>query len=103
MFVATILWLSLTPSPPSIPIEQGDKLGHMSAYGGTMFWFARLYLRTGVRLRYAVGLVALGIALEFVQAHVGRDFEVLDMVADAIGVSLGWAAALLIKLRMPSH
>ena len=101
-FVATILWLSLTPSPPSIPIEQGDKLGHISAYGGTMFWFAQLYARSSVRLRYAVGLVALGVALEFVQAHVGRDFEVLDMVADAIGVSLGWAAALLIRLRLPA-
>ena len=65
-----------------------------------MFWFAQLYVRTSVRLRYAVGLVVLGIALEFIQAHVGRDFEVLDMVADAAGVSLGWAAALLIRLRM---
>jgi VanZ family protein len=99
VFVATIVWLSLTPSPPSIPIEQGDKLGHFSAYGGTMFWFARLYLRTRTRGFYAAGLVALGIALEFVQRATGyRDFEVLDMAADAAGVFIGWGAALLVSI-----
>jgi VanZ family protein len=37
----------------------------------------------------------MGIAIEFVQGATGyRSFEVMDMVADAIGVLLGWAAAL---------
>jgi VanZ family protein len=57
-----------------------------------MFWFALLYRRFATRLAYAAGFVALGIALEFVQAHVGRDFEVADMAADALGVLLGWTA-----------
>jgi VanZ family protein len=98
--VALIVWLSLTPRPPSINIPQGDKLGHFLAYGTVMFWFAQLYLRTGVRLGYALGFVALGVALEFVQAHVGRDFEVADMVADAIGVTLGWGTALVVPIRI---
>lgn len=98
-FVAVIVWLSLTPSPPSLHVEQGDKIGHALAYAGTMFWFAQLYLRSGVRLGYALGLIALGVALEFVQAHVGRDFEVADMAADAIGVALGWAGALAVPVR----
>jgi VanZ family protein len=63
-----------------------------------MFWFAQLYVRRAVQLRYAIGLILLGIALEFVQAHVGRDFEVADMVADAIGVAIGWAAALAVPI-----
>jgi VanZ family protein len=67
-----------------------------------MFWFAQLYVRRAVQLRYAIAFVALGIALEFVQAHVGRDFEVADMVADAIGVAIGWAAALAVPLKLPS-
>jgi hypothetical protein len=67
-----------------------------------MFWFGQLYVRSAVRLRYALGLVALGIALEFIQDQVGRDFELADMAADALGVALGWAAALLLKLRIPS-
>ena len=101
--VATVVYLSLTPSPPSIDVEQGDKLGHILAYGSLMFWFAQLYARTSVRVGSAVGFVALGIALEFVQAHVGRDFEVADMAADAIGVALGWGGALLIRLGIPAH
>ena len=93
--VATIVWLSVTTTPPQIPVEQGDKFGHALAYGSAMFWFCQLYPRLGTRLAYAGGLVAMGIALEFVQRALGyRSFEVLDMIADAFGVALGWAAAL---------
>ena len=102
LLVAAIVWLSLTPSPPSIDVDQGDKLGHAFAYASAMFWFAQLYVRSAVRARYAIGLIALGVALEFIQGHVGRDFELADMAADAVGVALGWAAALAIKLRIPT-
>ena len=92
--VATIIWLSVTPRPPEIGIEQGDKLGHFAAYGSVMFWFCQLYLRYPTRIAYAAGFIAMGIALEFVQRWLGyRTFEVLDMVADAIGVALGFTAA----------
>jgi len=64
-----------------------------------MFWFAQLYVRAPARLAYAVGFVAMGIALEFIQPRFGRDFEVADMAADAIGVALGWIAALVVPLR----
>ena len=99
--VALIVWLSLTPSPPTFEIsfEQADKVGHAGFYALTMFWFAQLYVRSPVRRGYAVGLIALGIALEFVQGQIGRDFEVADMAADALGVALGWGGALLVPLR----
>lgn len=103
LLVALIVWLSVMPSPPDIDIEEGDKLGHAFSYGLTMFWFAQLYLRTAVRARYAIGFIALGIALEFVQARVGRDFELADMAADAVGVALGWGAALVLSLRLPAR
>lgn len=80
-------------------MDQADKLGHAFAYAGTMFWFAQLYLGSAVRLRYALGLIALGVALEFIQAQVGRDFEVADMAADAVGVALGWAAAIVFPIK----
>jgi VanZ family protein len=99
ILVAVVIWLSVTPSPPSIDVDQGDKLGHLVAYGTLMFWFAQLYVRSAVRLRYALGFIGLGIALEFVQGHIGRDFEVADMAADAFGVALGWAGALVVRLE----
>ena len=100
--VATIVWLSLTPSPPSIDlgIAQADKIEHAGFYAATMFCFAQLYLRTRVRAAYAIGLVALGITIEFIQPHFGRDYEVADMAADALGVALGWAAALALPIRI---
>lgn len=99
--VAFVVWGSLTPSPPSLDMgfAQADKLEHFLAYGSLMFWFAQLYVRTPVRLGYAIGFVALGIALEFIQGQVGRDFELADMAADAVGVSIGWAGALAVPLR----
>ncbi len=93
--VGVIWWLSLTPHPPHIDFEQSDKVGHFLAYGGTMFWFCLVYRTSRVRLAYAAGFIAMGIAIEFIQGWTGyRDFEVYDMVADALGVVLGWAAAL---------
>jgi VanZ family protein len=49
-------------------------------------------------MAYALGFVAMGILIEFLQRMTGyRDFEVLDMVADAIGVLLGWAGAVVLE------
>jgi VanZ family protein len=60
-----------------------------------MLWFAFLYRRTPTRLWYALGFIAMGVAIEFIQPYTGRDFEVADMLADALGVALGWGVALL--------
>jgi VanZ family protein len=100
--VAAIVWLSLTPSPPKVDFEQSDKVGHFLAYGGVMFWFAQLYVERKARLGYAAGFVAMGVALEFIQGWTGyRDFELYDMLADGVGVALGWAAALLLPGFLP--
>jgi VanZ family protein len=92
--VILVIWLSLTPQPIEIPVEQGDKLGHIAAYATLMVWFAQLDRRHRVRVAYAIGFVALGIALEFAQRLTDyRTFEVPDMVADAVGVLFGWVAS----------
>ena len=99
--VGAIVWLSLTPHPPQIDVDQGDKLGHLLAYGGLMYWFALLYVPTRIRALYAAGFIAMGIAIEFVQGWTGyRSFEVADMVADALGVFAGWALAHLIRMKL---
>ena len=100
--VATIVWLSVTPSPPKVDIEQGDKLGHLASYGSLMFWFSQLYLERRTRISYAAGFVAMGIGLEFVQGALGyRSFEVLDMAANTLGVLAGWTAALILPRVLP--
>lgn len=96
-WAAAIVWLSLTPSPPEVDIEHGDKLGHFASYGLLMFWFAQLYVARATRLAFALGFIAMGIGLEFLQAQVGyRSYDVFDMYANSVGVLLGWGAALLL-------
>ena len=92
--VALIVFLSLTPRPPTLELEQGDKLGHLLAYGTLMFWFCQLYATRRSRIAHALAFAAMGVALEFAQRATGyRSFEYLDMLANATGVALGWAAA----------
>lgn len=92
--VTAIVWLSVTPAPPQVDMAYGDKLGHLVAYGVLMFWFCQLY-RT--RVYYAAGFILMGVALEFVQRELGyRSYDVADMLANALGVLLGWGVALLL-------
>ena len=92
--IAAILWGSLTPHPPQIDIEHGDKIGHMFSYGVLMFWFCQLYAAPRTRLAHAAAFAAMGVAIEFAQRATGyRTFEYLDMLADATGIALGWAIA----------
>jgi uncharacterized protein YfiM (DUF2279 family) len=92
--LALILVLSLVPSPPQLG-DISDKWQHAFAYAVLMSWFGQLYAQ---HLRLGLYLVTLGIAVEFLQGWSGlRHFEVLDMLADAIGVLVGW---LLLRLGM---
>jgi VanZ family protein len=92
--VVLVIWLSLTPQPIEIPVENGDKLGHVAAYATLMFWFAQLDTGHRMRLAYAIGFVLLGVALEFAQRLTDyRTFEVADMGADAVGVLFAWVAS----------
>jgi len=61
-----------------------------------MFWFCQLYRSRGTRIAYALGFATLGVALELAQRELSyRAYEHFDMVANALGVMLGWAGALL--------
>lgn len=94
LLVLLVVYLSLTPNPIQVPVAEGDKLGHVLAYGTLMIWFANLYASTARRIAFALGFVATGVALEFVQRWTGyRSFELADMIADAAGVAVGWVLA----------
>ena len=93
-FVALVIYLSLTPNPISAPSWGSFKLGHIAAYAWLMFWFAQLFPTGRQRFGIAMTLWGLGIALEYVQDLVGRDFAYSDMVDDGIGVFAGWLVAM---------
>lgn len=90
VLVAAVIYLSLTPHPIEIDMEQGDKFGHILGYMVMMSWFTQLYHRR-VHLWWGLGFVALGIVLEYVQGWTGyRSFDYFDMLADGAGVAAGW-------------
>lgn len=94
LLIIVIVYLSLAHNTINIPGQNGDKYGHILAYAAVMFWFLQIYECTPSRLTIMAALVALGIGLEFAQAMTGyRTFDYGDMVADCIGVALGWLAA----------
>lgn len=101
MLVLLVVYLSLTPAPIEPEIHQGDKFLHALAYLVLMSWFANLYETPVERVSLAVGFIAMGITLEFIQGWVGyRSFEVADMGAGAAGVAFGW---LLAPPRAPNY
>jgi VanZ family protein len=94
VLVVLVTYLSLTPEPVELKIEQGDKFLHALAYLVLMSYFANLYDAPDRRRGLAAGFVLLGIGLEFLQRWTGyRSFELADMAAGVIGVSIGWALA----------
>lgn len=92
MFVALVVFLSLTPDPLP-PAEVGAfDVGHGAAYAWLAFWFGQLYRRPGQRAGVALALIALGVLLEFGQRWTGyRTFSHADMRDDAVGVLFGLA------------
>ena len=101
-WAAAIVWLSLTPAPPKLDFEHGDKLGHFLAYGALMFLFCMIYQNRSARLLHAAAFVLMGVGLEFIQGWLGyRTYDPFDMLANTIGVALGWVPAMFI--RIPRH
>jgi len=105
LMIATVVVGSLLPSdalPPS-PFDQFDKLEHFLGYAALSAYAVLLFASRRAQVGAAIGLVALGIALEIAQAVLtqSRSADVFDAATDALGVLVGlslaatpWAQAL---------
>ncbi|MDO8350723.1 MAG: VanZ family protein [Gallionella sp.] len=96
LLVALVVYLSLVPHPPEpLSFEHVDKLEHTFAYAMLSFWFCQSYSLAKSRIVVIAALVSMGIGLEFVQDWSGyRMFDVLDMLANSLGVLIGWLLAM---------
>ena len=95
--VMLIVYLSLTSNPVSIGMSflYQDKFFHAFAYFVLMSWFMQIYHDRFQRNMIALVFIFMGITLEYLQSYDrARMFEIADMVANAIGVALGFALAL---------
>jgi glycopeptide antibiotics resistance protein len=95
ILVTLIVLFSLIPAPPQlIDIEQGDKLSHLIAYMTLMLWFANIYPQNRHRILLCLGFFAMGLCLEMIQGALDyRSFQYADLLANTLGVLLGWSLA----------
>jgi VanZ family protein len=93
MLAGVIALLSLLPNRDLPDVHLWDKLKHTLAYIALAFWFGSVVVRRDY-FWLALILVAFGGAIELLQAHVGRDAEWGDLLADGIGTAVGLLMAL---------
>ncbi|MEM7208072.1 MAG: VanZ family protein [Pseudomonadota bacterium] len=93
VIIAAVFYLSLTP-PINVPQEHYDKLYHAATYAILMVWFVQLFNGARSYLILAVAFIAMGALIEILQGfHPMRYFDVLDMLANAVGVVVIWLIA----------
>ena len=90
VLVAAVIYFSLSTTIVQVPGDPGGRYTHVAAYALLMLSFAYAYPNARTTVVVAAALLALGISMEYFQLRIGRDFERADMVADAIGIGLGW-------------
>lgn len=93
--VALVAYLSLMPNPPEpFQFHMVDKVEHGIAYAGMSWWFCQIYQSVKSRFWVCAALLAYGVLIEILQGMTGyRYFEYADMLADSIGVVVGWLSA----------
>jgi len=93
--------LSLIHAPGlATDVPEGDKVEHLFAYGLLSAWAVWIFPGRRAQLVAALGLVGLGIAMEFAQGYLTtyRSMDWRDALADTIGVA---AALWLARTRWP--
>ncbi len=94
LVIATISG-SLAPAGALPGFGISDKVQHGFAYLLMLVWFAGIYRRE----RYPIivlGLFLLGVGIEWLQGMMmqGREKALDDVVANAVGLGIGWILAL---------
>ncbi len=86
-------------------LPYGDKLGHLGIFGALMFvlnlamngktWVIGQSQQNGVRINLALLLIgAFAVIEEFSQLFiVSRNFDLLDLLCDALGLGLGYGVS----------
>ena len=98
--VAGIVVGSLMPKMPRLPFDDENWVMHALSYGSVMALLARIHIASRGRFALCVALCLTGVTVEYLQRLTGyRTFDPADMVANSIGVLLGW---LLSPPRVPS-
>lgn len=79
-----------------------DKILHFVGYAALAMVLV-LALRPKAYIPALLGLIALGVAIEFIQPLNSRGFEIADMVANVVGVAVGAGIGLVTRLVLARY
>lgn len=93
-FLSALLCVGLSlmsPTNITVPIAEFDKVEHFLAYATLSVWAVWVFGSRRARLRAALALILLGIAMEFAQGAftVDRMMDANDALANTLGVLTG--------------
>lgn len=90
--IGIILWLALSANPPGAAgLFDFDKLNHLAAFFVLALLTEYAFPSVTVSAQKLVPLLGFGLLIEVLQYWVGyRDFEWLDVAADAAGIAVFW-------------
>ncbi|MET0281341.1 MAG: VanZ family protein [Steroidobacteraceae bacterium] len=96
--IAMLLAITIVCLMPSKTLPEtgmSDKSEHALAFGAVAFWFGSIVMRYDVPW-LALLLVGFGALIEVSQAAMGwgRSGDVLDLLADSLGIALGIGIAM---------
>lgn len=84
-----VIILCVIPAPKLVEVSNVDKVEHALAFAALAFVFLRAYRHQVIWV--ITGCVAFGVGIELVQYFIPwRSAELADLVADIVGVLLGW-------------
>lgn len=96
--VIVVFGVAFVPNPPvllSDYINWGDKIEHVLTFIFLMLWFCQLHRGHRPRLIIAAALVVFGLLIEILQGALTatRTADPVDLMADSVGVLVGWGLA----------
>lgn len=96
LFLAGLLYLSLSPVSSKSIMYNSDKVGHAIAYGLFFALAVKSYNARFPLWILAAAIMAFGMAMEWAQSYTGyRQADALDIIANGAGILIMWLLVIL--------
>lgn len=103
LMLVIISWQALSPSPAAFTNQFNDKIGHLLVFLLLAALADHAYANTTFNLTKSLWLLSYGLTIEVLQHFIPeREFSLLDLLADAVGIGLYAITAIHLLKRTPT-